>query len=236
MSIQVNPPPQLKLPEALAKDKEAATYFRHLDRMLLQLWKRTGGGVDLLDDLINDVNPITELSTINDKIDDLSKGQPSVVDLSDIDSRILALEEDVTAKYILPEIETGGGEVDKLAPDLTFPSSTWAVGNSTKVTALTDCTGGLTTLISLSGKYILSLIKLYSLAAESTTVKLTIDGVVIWNDTYTPALLSPSLIGGNTTLSYSGSPMFLVESSLLLEVQTITATAVQAQWEARPIL
>ena len=49
MAINVNPPPQIKLPPELAKDRATRTYFQHLDRMLLQLWKRTGGADDLID-------------------------------------------------------------------------------------------------------------------------------------------------------------------------------------------
>lgn len=49
--IKVNPPPQIRLPAAFAKDKGISTYFRHLDRMLLQLWTRTGGGNDLVDEI-----------------------------------------------------------------------------------------------------------------------------------------------------------------------------------------
>lgn len=50
MAINVNPPPQIKLPPELAKDAATRTYFQHLDRMLLQLWKRTGGSEDLIDE------------------------------------------------------------------------------------------------------------------------------------------------------------------------------------------
>ena len=48
MSINVNPPPMTKLPSKF-QDPETATYFRHLHKMLLQLWKRTGGGSDTID-------------------------------------------------------------------------------------------------------------------------------------------------------------------------------------------
>jgi hypothetical protein len=50
MSIEVNPPPQIKLPRQLAQDRESSTYFRLLDRMLLQLWRRTGGKTDAIND------------------------------------------------------------------------------------------------------------------------------------------------------------------------------------------
>lgn len=49
MAVNVNPPPQIGLPPELVKDKATRTYFQHLERMLLQLWKRTGGSDDLID-------------------------------------------------------------------------------------------------------------------------------------------------------------------------------------------
>ena len=48
MSINVNPPPQLKLPKAFLKDPEIREYFRQHDRFDLQLWTRTGAGDDLI--------------------------------------------------------------------------------------------------------------------------------------------------------------------------------------------
>lgn len=54
MTINVNPPPQIRLPKKFAEDREINTFFRHQNRMLLQLWKRTGGGTDSVDDLFID--------------------------------------------------------------------------------------------------------------------------------------------------------------------------------------
>lgn len=106
--ISVNPPPQIKLPDALAKDKATVTYFRHLDRMLLQLWKRTGGGSDYIDDIVSDVNPIMDLSAINNKIDDLSEGQSPLVDLSIINERLDDLESSAIMT-VSEQVEAGGG-------------------------------------------------------------------------------------------------------------------------------
>ena len=50
MVTSVNPPPQIRLPKAFQKDREIQTYFRHVDRMMLQLWKRTGGAEDVISD------------------------------------------------------------------------------------------------------------------------------------------------------------------------------------------
>ncbi|MBL4664323.1 MAG: hypothetical protein JKY22_12400 [Flavobacteriaceae bacterium] len=66
----VNPPPQIKLPSAFAKDSEINTYFRHLNRMLLQLWTRTGGASDIIGDAENNFSSIniSELFDINKRI------------------------------------------------------------------------------------------------------------------------------------------------------------------------
>lgn len=43
---QVNPPPQLRIPEAFLKDAETRNYFEQKDFILYQLWLRTGGATD----------------------------------------------------------------------------------------------------------------------------------------------------------------------------------------------
>ena len=118
--IKVNPPPQIKLPEALAKDKATVTYFRHLDRMLLQLWRRTGGVDDYISEsedgednnnqvmyltaqlnelrnqvieIANEHHPIIDLSAMLERLNILENHITAVVDLSAIYERIKALEE-----------------------------------------------------------------------------------------------------------------------------------------------
>lgn len=47
---EVNPPPQMKLPKEFQEKPEIREYYRHFDRMILQLWQRTGGGEDFIND------------------------------------------------------------------------------------------------------------------------------------------------------------------------------------------
>ena len=69
MSINVNPPPMMKLPSKL-QDIETATYFRHLNKMLLQLWKRTGGGSDTIDStVVQQAININDIATVAAAID-----------------------------------------------------------------------------------------------------------------------------------------------------------------------
>jgi hypothetical protein len=48
-----NPPPQLRRPKAGASPKEWDTYLRQLEWIVFQLWNRTGGGDDTVDDTVN---------------------------------------------------------------------------------------------------------------------------------------------------------------------------------------
>ena len=54
----VNPPPALKIPNVILKDKQWTEYERQRDVILFQLWQRTGGNINQILDCIN-VAPIT---------------------------------------------------------------------------------------------------------------------------------------------------------------------------------
>lgn len=51
MSVNVNPPPQLRIPDAFLKDKSVRSFFEQQQRILFQLWTRTGGREDLISNL-----------------------------------------------------------------------------------------------------------------------------------------------------------------------------------------
>lgn len=55
---RVNPPPALRLPPSLAQNQEARVYFEQINKILFQLWARTGGGNDDINDLLNDQSAI----------------------------------------------------------------------------------------------------------------------------------------------------------------------------------
>ena len=126
----------------------------------------------------------------------------------------------------------GGGSLPKLAPDLTFPSTRSTTTAYATVTV--NPVGALTTLLSLTGKFYIGLLQLNNLTAETVTLKLTVDGVVIWNDTYTSPI-SSALLGGNGDTS-SNNDAIQCNSSFLLEMQTLTDTSVTLRYLARPIL
>jgi hypothetical protein len=43
---RVNPPPFAKIPKEFAANRETKSYFENIQFTLFQLWKRTGGGTD----------------------------------------------------------------------------------------------------------------------------------------------------------------------------------------------
>jgi len=131
---------------------------------------------------------------------------------------------------------SGSGGLPKLAPDLTYPSDKSVAANYIRITGI-DATGSLTTALSLTGKFLITDIELSFLAAETSTVKLTVDGVVIWNDTYTTSTSTTVLLGGAVNIgSNHADAVIQCETSLLLELQTITANSVILDYLARPIL
>ena len=50
MAIKVNPPPGLRIPQEFFKDGETREYFSQLNTIIFQLYNRTGGTDDSIDD------------------------------------------------------------------------------------------------------------------------------------------------------------------------------------------
>jgi hypothetical protein len=48
---RVNPPPHNPIPDAFSSNDELREYFLALQRNIFQLWERTGGGDDALEDV-----------------------------------------------------------------------------------------------------------------------------------------------------------------------------------------
>lgn len=141
----------------------------------------------------------------------------------------------------LKQVVGGGGAGFKLAPDLNYISN----NDSPSITYKTinvDPSGSLTTALSLSGKYAISGLVLTLIANEDITVKLTIDGVVIINETiaFDGGANGISVLGEVASASPSsprGAGIITVcEESLLLELETVTDTSVNVTYIARPIL
>ena len=50
---RVNPPPNLRIPKRFLANKEDRDYFQQLEFILFQLWKRSGGGENLIQVALN---------------------------------------------------------------------------------------------------------------------------------------------------------------------------------------
>ena len=135
---------------------------------------------------------------------------------------------------ILSSSMTGGG-VSLLAPDLTFPGD---INNSGVRNVPTfDPQGSLTTALSLTGRNYVDLLHFSGLTSETITVKMTVDGVVIWDSTFkAPGGGMLMLIGSENGNGSVATQPIICNSTLLLEIQTLTDTAVGLTYMSRPIL
>ena len=137
------------------------------------------------------------------------------------------------------EVGSGGGGLPQLAPDLTYPSSRFqSDGTFVQIEAINP-SGSLTTALSLTGgKFAISYLRFSSIPiSEPLTIKLTVDGVVIWNDTYTNQTGDGLLLLGTRGGSDMGPDETIqCDDAFLLEIQTDTDTDVDLDYVARPIL
>jgi len=132
------------------------------------------------------------------------------------------------------EVTVDGSGALYLAPDLDFVSN--STSGVRQVLAI-DATGSLTNVLSLSGRYVLSVLLFQGLTnGDMNKVKLTIDGEDIWfEDPLTPPSgTTLNLIGGIGTGSCRED--YIIESSLDLSIEMATDTDISMQFLARPIL
>ena len=131
----------------------------------------------------------------------------------------------------------GGGAGFKLAPDLDFFANS-VVNLSSPFLRISNINGsaGFATALSLTGKWVVSALSFSDLTSESMTIRLTVDGVVIWNSSRQSST-SFTLLGvaPAATVGCYDVPI-ICDSSLLLEIQTTADTAVTLNYLARPIL
>ena len=131
--------------------------------------------------------------------------------------------------------KVGGGGLPRLAPDLTYPSSLAATTGYIKVTGI-NAVGSLTTALSLTGKFAIDLLLFENITNESMIIKLTVDGVIIWNDTFASGGTEMRLFGSKSTTGTDISSTMQCNSSLLLEVQTTADASIDFLYVARPTL
>ena len=79
MNNRVNPPKQLTLPPEVASDIKLKKAFDDRDYILFQMWKRLGGGADLVDDNQTNIQNTT-LSKLFDIRQQIGSGKPVTID------------------------------------------------------------------------------------------------------------------------------------------------------------
>lgn len=134
---------------------------------------------------------------------------------------------------MVAKFKSGGGSGFKLAPDLLFPSRLVPGVGYSHVNL--NPAGSLTTALSLTGKWLVQGLYFAQLTSELITVKLTIDGVVIWDNTFTSGATTLHLNSRVNSSAPNGTDV-VCESSFLLQIQTATDTSVDLYYAARPIL
>lgn len=129
----------------------------------------------------------------------------------------------------------GGGAGFKLAPDLNYLSS----GGNIKTINGIDGSLGFTTALSLSGKFAVPHLKFEGTSSEQVSVRLTIDGAIIIDDTFNTDANGISIFGGALGSGVTADLNALipvVETHLLLEISTTTDSDVRLVYNARPII
>ena len=62
---QVNPPPHQRIPPQFLKDPATRGFFERLNFNMFQLWKRTGGSIDLVAETESATNASVAMSAVN---------------------------------------------------------------------------------------------------------------------------------------------------------------------------
>jgi len=76
MTINVNPPPQIRIPKRFSGDREVSAWISNIQRTMTQLWLRSGGAtdgntilqaqIDELFDLVGNIGDLVETTTDTD--------------------------------------------------------------------------------------------------------------------------------------------------------------------------
>lgn len=127
-----------------------------------------------------------------------------------------------------------------LAPDTNYIANLTVPGDEISTYLITgnlDGTSGLVTAISLSGKFALYSLQIDNNLSEAYTLKLTVDGIVIWNSSKTLPIRSSILGSISVSIDKLGyeSPI-TCKSSILLEVSSASDASFRFNYLARPLI
>tara|TARA_R110002020_G_scaffold147185_2_gene322337 strand:- start:5542 stop:5961 length:420 start_codon:yes stop_codon:yes gene_type:complete len=130
----------------------------------------------------------------------------------------------------------GGGGVPQLAPDISR-LSTQGAGTS-PVVFLTgiDGSSGPALALGLTGKHTIEKLEFLNFTIEPVVIRLEIDGVDIFNQSYTPSSTNIVILGGTISGNAVEHTYYSIKNSLNLYVTTTTDTSIDLNVLVRPIL
>lgn len=133
-------------------------------------------------------------------------------------------------------IISGGGGVPlpQLAPQLTFFSDRASNTSLYQLVSGIDATGALTEILSLTGSFLIEFLWIQDmLANDLRKIKLTVDGIVVWNETGLASNgTTEALIGRSSISEYE---KIMCAASLSLEVEMATDVTMTVIFFVRPI-
>lgn len=115
MSVNVNPPPGLKIPKAFLEDKEIRSYFERQNTILFQLWARTGGSTDIVAG-----KQVIEITNVDLFLTEFNKLIAVEADTTDVDIFLPPITEDDV-----------GEQIDVSIIDATFDTFVRPTGGAT---------------------------------------------------------------------------------------------------------
>ncbi len=142
----------------------------------------------------------------------------------------------MATKTLSQVIGGGGGGLPKLAVDTDYPKD--KLDGNAQLGVSFNPSGTLTTALDLTGKFIIIAISLSSVLANNIAqIKLTVDGVVVWDVDPLTNATAEFYIGGIPQSGNDGwSEAVICESSFKFEVKTDSDSAVTLNYLVRPIL
>ena len=123
---------------------------------------------------------------------------------------------------------TGGSAGIRQGADLTLPSRIDGTSGFESVANIDTTTGGLVEVISFAGKLNVTALAINNLPIESITIKWTVDGDVIHNDTFSNTDSNSRILG------IEGDLPAIVNTLAVLEITSTTGTTVGLTFSARP--
>lgn len=150
MSNRVNPPKQLVLPQSVSENQDLKKAFDDRDYILFQMWRRMGGGDDVIDGLSNGQVDVSGLLALLSQVDDLSSdtsdaNEITPFDFGPIESELGFTDDPQLANTESIESELGFGDDPVVVVDESIRNVvSTAVDYTTVGSDIVKCTASLT--------------------------------------------------------------------------------------------